>query len=190
MKRMTKISLVAGLALAASLALAAGPGRGDCSGGMPMMQGMQGMQGMKGGMDPARMQAMMDRRHAALKAQLKITASQESAWKAFTDSAMMGKMGAMQRPDPAEMVKLSTPQRLEKMQAMHAEHTKQMGEAMDKHIAATKALYAVLTPEQQKLFDAQAMPGAGQRGQQGKHGQHRGMGGGKGPGMMQPGTPS
>jgi Spy/CpxP family protein refolding chaperone len=39
---------------------------------------------------------------------------------------------------------------------------------MDKHAEATKALYAVLTPEQQKVFDAHAMPGRG--GMQGKPG--------------------
>ena len=98
----------------------------------------------------------MHAKHLAnLKAKLKITASQEAAWNTFADSMkppadMMGK-----RPDRAEMEKLTTPERIDKMQALHKEHMAAMEAMMNKHAEATKAFYAVLSPEQQKTFDAE-----------------------------------
>lgn len=178
MKTSLKLTLIGTLlAAAAGLAYSQGPMGGQrggmgCDGGM---QGMQGMQGMKhdrmGQMDPAKMQARVDARNAALKAQLKITPTQESAWTAYTDAMKPG-LGMMnhQRPDLAEMAKLTTPERLDKMQQLRAQRMSDMTAAMEQHSTATKALYAALTPEQQKVFDAAAMPG--QRGM----GQHRGPG--------------
>jgi Spy/CpxP family protein refolding chaperone len=61
------------------------------------------------------------------------------------------------------------------MKALHAERMAEMTAAMDKRAEATKTFYAALTPEQQKVFDAQAMQGRGA---------HKGMHGSKG--MMQP----
>lgn len=163
MKTNLKISLVAGLLLAAGMAYSQAPmGGGQCD----MMGGKHGGmhgQGMNhrgmGQMDPAKMQAMMDKRHAALKAQLKLTAEQEPAWTAFMDShkvpaGMKDKQAAM-----ADLAKLSTPERIDKMKELHTQHMGEMTAAMDKRGAATKALYAVLTPEQKKAFDAAAMPG-------------------------------
>jgi Spy/CpxP family protein refolding chaperone len=178
MKTNLKISLVAGLMLAAGLAYSQSPMGGaqcDMTGPHGYMQG-HGMshRGMEK-MDPAKMQAMMDKRHAALKTQLKLTAAQEPAWTAFLDThkmpaGMKGQPAAM-----ADMAKLSTPERLDKMKALHAERMAEMTAAMDKRAEATKTFYAALTPEQQKVFDAQAMQGRGA---------HKGMHGGKG--MMQP----
>ena len=62
----------------------------------------------------------------------------------------------------AEFDKLSTPERLDRMQAMADKRHARMAERAE----AIKALYAQLTPEQQKVFDAEAMPG-------GHHGGHR-----------------
>lgn len=178
MKTNLKISLVAGLMLAAGLAYSQAPMAGaqcDMTGPYGYMQG-QGMSrhGM-GRLDPARMQAMMDKRHAALKVQLKITPTQEAAWTDFLAShkapaGMKGQPAAM--PD---MSKLTTPERLDKMKELRAQHVGEMTAAMDQRAMSTKAFYAVLTPEQQKVFDAQAMQGRGS---------HRGLHGGKG--MMQP----
>lgn len=183
MKTSLKLSLITGLLLAAGFAYSQGPMGGQCD-GMGPQGGMQGMQGMKhdrmGRMDPTRMQAMIDKRNANLKAQLKITAAQEAAWSAYTDAMKPG-AGMMnhQRPDPAEMAKLTTPERLDKMQALRAQRMGEMSAAMEKHTQATKALYAQLTPEQQKLFDAAAMPGqrgaqGGQRGPKAGHGMMHG----------------
>lgn len=178
MKTNLKISLVAGLLLAAGLAYSQGPMGGaqcDMTGPHGYMQGHGMSQRGIGKMDPARMQAVMDKRHAALKTQLKITPAQEAAWTDFLAShkapaGMKGQPAAM--PD---MSKLSTPERLDKMKELRAQHMAEMTTAMDKRTEATKAFYAVLTPEQQKVFDAHAMQGRGA---------HKGMHGGKG--MMQP----
>ncbi|MDD2918804.1 Spy/CpxP family protein refolding chaperone [Rhodoferax sp.] len=178
MKTNLKFSLVAGLLMAVGLAYSQGPMGGaqcDMTGPHGAMQG-QGMsyRGM-GKMDPAKMQARMDARHAALKAQLKLTPAQEAAWSAYVANhnpaaGMKGQAASM--PD---LAKLTTPERLDKMKELRAQHMGEMTTAMDKRAEATKAFYAVLTPEQQKVFDAQTMQGRGS---------HRGMQGGKG--MMQP----
>jgi periplasmic protein CpxP/Spy len=127
-------------------------------------------------------QERMVKRQTELKAKLKITPAQESAWTTFT-AAMQPPAGGMMgmRHDPkvkAEMDKLTTPERIDKMQAMRAERMKTMGAEMEKRGAATKALYAVLSTEQKAVFDAVAMHG-GRHGMGGEHG-GRGERGGKG----------
>jgi hypothetical protein len=165
MKSNLKISLVAGLLLAAGFAYSQGPmGGGQCD---PMMMG-QGMQGPgmshrgMGRMDATKMQAMQDKRHAALKTQLKLTAAQESDWTTFTAANKPHAGMQANRPDPAEMANLTTPERIEKMKILRAQHMGEMASAMDKHAEATKAFYAVLSPEQQKIFDTHSMGGQGQ----------------------------
>lgn len=170
MKTNLKISLVAGLLLAAGLAYSQSPMGGagcDMMGGGMYSQGM-GHRGM-GKMDPAKMQARMDQRHAALKAQLKLTPAQEPAWTAFVathtpPASMMGQPAAM-----ADLAKLPTPERIDKMKELRAQRMGEMTAAMEKRGEATKTFYAALTPEQQKVFDSNAMQGPGK-------GKHRGMG--------------
>lgn len=114
--------------------------------------------------DPAKMHERMLKHMAALKAKLQLTATQESAWTTFTASMQpVARTGP--RPDRAEFAKLTTPERIDKMRAMRAERDA----AMDKRTDATKAFYAALTPEQQKVFDANAMPhfGPGDHGSEG-----------------------
>lgn len=124
----------------------------------------------------------MQKRHAdhqaKLKADLKITTAQEAAWKAF-DTATTPNPAAMPAPVAREdWAKLTTPQRMEKMQAFRAEREAVMAKRMD----AVKTFYAVLTPEQQKVFDAQSFgpfEGRGKPGGRhghGERGEHRGMG--------------
>ncbi len=125
-------------------------------------------------------QERMAKRQAELKAKLKITPAQEGAWTTFT-AAMQPTAGGMMgmRHDPkvkADMDKLTTPERIDKMQAMRAERMKTMGAEMDKRGAATKAFYAVLSTEQKAVFDAVAMHG-GRHGGQGMGGGHGGKGG-------------
>jgi Spy/CpxP family protein refolding chaperone len=176
MKSSLKLSLIAGLLAVAGVAYSQSPMMGgQCD---PAMGGMQG-HGMRhdrmGKMDPVKMQAMMDKRNAALKAQLKLTPAQEAAWTTYTTAMKPpADMMTRQRPDPAEMAKLTTPERIDKMKALRTQHMNDMNAFMDKHAEATKAFYAVLTPEQQKTFDASAMMGHGPRGQR------------DGKGMMQP----
>lgn len=178
MKTNLKISLVAGLLLAAGLAYSQSPMAGaqcDMTGPHGMMQGHGMSHHGMGKMNPAKMQSMMDKRHAALKVQLKLAPAQEAAWTAFVAShkppaAMKGQAAAM--PD---LAKLTTPERLDKMKELRAQHMGEMTAAMDKHAEAAKSFYAVLTPEQQKVFDAHAMQGPRAS---------KGMPAGKG--MMQP----
>lgn len=131
--------------------------------------------------DPAKMQAMMAKRQAELKAKLGITPAQEPAWSSY--SAAMQPPADFKRGDRqamrAELDKLPTPERIDKMRAMRAERMAKMNAEMDKRGAATKSLYAVLSPEQQKTFDAQRAlhrPGHGEGG----HRRHGGADAGRG----------
>ena len=107
--------------------------------------------------DPAKMQAMMAKRQADMKAKLKITPAQEGAWTTFT-AAMQppARMGGRPTPEQrAEFDQLSTPERIDKMRALRTERMTQMSAAMDKRGEASKTFYAALTPEQQKVFDTE-----------------------------------
>lgn len=132
-----------------------------------------------GGHDPAKMQAMVAKRQADMKAKLKITPAQEGAWTAFT-TAMQPPAGMMgQRPGAeqrAEMDKLTTPERIDKMRALRTQRMTEMNAEMDQRGAATKTFYAALSAEQQKTFDAEHKR-AGKHGGRGHHGgsmQHKG----------------
>lgn len=144
-------------------------------------------------MDPAqqaerhqRMQDSMAERHTArmerLKAELKLTPAQEAAWKAYV--ARTEPTPPKASPSQPDWSKLTTPQRMEAMQALHAERSAEMSKRID----ATKSFYAQLTPEQQKTFDSQSglqragMKGEHRQGGHGRHGsdRHQGMGGGMG----------
>ena len=115
--------------------------------------------------DPAKMAERVNSHLSALKNKLHITASQEGAWSTFT-SAMQppAKMTAL-RPDRAEQDKLTTPERIEHMNAMKAQRDAEM----TKRNEATKTFYAALSPEQQKVFDANTMGHGRGHGGPGKH---------------------
>lgn len=139
------------------------------AGGLAFAQagGMMGHDGMGHG-DPAKMAQMHAKHLAELKAKLKITASQEAAWSTFAEAMKPPTELMGQRPDRAELDKLSTPERIDKMRALHKEHMAAMEAAMDKRGDATKAFYTTLTPEQKKLFDAEFA-------KMGRHGDHAHM---------------
>jgi periplasmic protein CpxP/Spy len=107
----------------------------------------------QGRFDPARMQQRMAQRLADLKQKLQLTPGQEGAWAAYT-SALQPAQPA-QRPNRDEWAQLTTPQRIDRMQQLR---TQRMAE-MDRRADATKTFYAVLTPEQQKVFDAETLRG-------------------------------
>ena len=67
----------------------------------------------------------------------------------------------------AEFDKLGTPERIDKMRAMHTQRMAAMNAQMDKRGEATKILYAALSLGQQKVFDTEHK----------KHGPHGGRGG-------------
>ena len=140
--------LLAGVAIAALSASVYAHGGEDCGYG-----GHGGMMGW----DSARMEKYHEQHLAKLHDKLKLTAQQEPAWKKF--AAQPPVFDGTNRPDPAEMEKLNAPQRLEK----GLEHMKAMEAKLTDHLAALKEFYAVLTPEQQKIFDDQ-MPHPGDHG--------------------------
>lgn len=110
----------------------------------------------------------MAKHQAMLHDKLKLSSAQEPAWSAFTAATAPPPPGA--RPDRAAMAKMTAPERLEKWIAL----SKQRITAQESHLAALKTFYAVLTPEQQKIFD-DSMPrgGHGHRGHGGQHGMMR-----------------
>lgn len=172
MKSVHKPLLLACILATASVAAfsqvpGAGPGGGMMGSGPRMHEGMD-HPGM-GRMDPARMQARMEKRQAVFKAMLKLTPAQEGAWTTFTAAMKppVGTMGKQQRPDPVEMAKLTTPERIDKMKAVRTQRMTEMNTAADKRGEATKAFYAVLAPEQQKVFDAASARHFGPRSRMG-----------------------
>lgn len=107
--------------------------------------------------------------HAELKAALKLTPAQETAWTAFMAS-MPQPSSAHSRLDRDEWARLTTPQRIEKMEALHNERQAASAQRLD----GIKRFYAVLTPEQQAIFDREfrSMGHMGHRGHRGEHGRH------------------
>lgn len=133
--------------------------------------------------DPARMQERMQNRKAQhladLKTRLQITPAQEGAWSEFANTVQSHKRGqGMNRQD---MTQLTTPERIDRMRTLRAERAAQA----DRHGDATKALYAALTPAQQKTMDEQTLrhhrkgygKGDGKHMGRGNHGgmHHHGM---------------
>jgi len=92
----------------------------------------------------------MARRAAALKQKLQLTAAQESAWTTYT-AAMQPPAAGPDRPAPGSLEKLTTPERIDRMKALRAQHAAEA----DRRGDSTKTFYAALTPAQQKVFDAE-----------------------------------
>lgn len=91
----------------------------------------------------------IEQRQTQLHDKLNLAAEQEAAWKTFTGKI---KPSASQpRPDRAALSALPAPERMQKMLDM----MKSREGAMAERVAAVKEFYAVLTPTQQKVFDAQ-----------------------------------
>ena len=108
--------------------------------------------------DPAKMQARMTQRLAELKVKLKITPAQEAAWTTYTDAIKptpRTTQHASMAASHADLSKLPTPERLDRMRALHTEHMAAMTTRMDQRAEATKTFYAVLSADQKKVFDDQ-----------------------------------
>ena len=115
----------------------------------------------------ARMQQKMAERQAAFKAELKLTPEQEPAWNAFIARTQPQAHPARQG-NREDWSKLTTPQRLDKMQALKVERDA----AMAKRVDAIKSFYASLNADQQKVFDAKPMSGFQRAGMHRGHGKH------------------
>jgi hypothetical protein len=145
---------VAGFSAVAQTPAPAGPVTGPAPGAM-----------MRPGMMQEHMQRRMAQRQAALKQILQVTPAQEGAWNAWIASRQPSNR---QRPNPAELAQLTTPERIDRMRALRADRMAQM----DRRGDATKTFYAALTAPQQKAFDALTMQRMG--GGHGGWGRHHG----------------
>ena len=170
-----KTLVFAGLLATASVgAMAEGPTTTAPAASSKAM-GSHGSYPMMGSHDPAAMQARMAKRQAEMKTMLKITPAQESAWTSFTaamqpPTRMMGGERPMAE-QRAELEKLTTPERIDKMKVLRTQRMTDMNAEMDKRAEATKAFYAALSPDQQKVFDAEHRKMSAYGG----HGHHGGM---------------
>ena len=109
-------------------------------GGRPMMGGAQ----MESHREAKHQKHLND-----LKSALQLDSTQEGAWNAFS-AEMKTPMKRPARPQPAEMEKMTTPERIDKMMAFKSERDAEM----NKRMTATKTFYASLNPAQQKVFDS------------------------------------
>jgi protein CpxP len=158
MKPMYRNALVLAVLAAVGAAAFSKSRDGECAMGMMGEHGLMHHSYMLDKHDATKMQARWDKRNAELKAQLKLTGAQESAWSTFAN-ALKPDMDNMRgdMPSQADLSKLSAPERIAKMHATHTQRMKAMSERMTQHEAAVKTFYAVLSPEQQKVFDAEFM---------------------------------
>ena len=176
MKQVHKHLLVASLLATFGMAAVAQTPPGPPQGGP--------MAGRTAQVDPAQFQAQRAERHARnmadLKTRLQITPAQEGAWTTFAAGMQPSARLVVDRVKfRAEMEKLTTPERIDKMQALKTQRDAEMTQRGN----AVKALYAVLTPAQQKVFDLEAQ-NHGRMGRHfgGRHGMGYGPGSGYGPG--------
>lgn len=129
-------------------------------------QGMMGQGHAHGAHEHAERHAKMGEHRAkhhaaraeALKQKLQLSPAQESAWTTFTTAMQPGTRPAM--PDRAELAKLTTPERLDRMRTLRTQRATEM----DQRAEAVKAFYATLTPEQQKTFDTETAQRFGHHG--------------------------
>ncbi len=86
-----------------------------------------------------------------LKSRLQLQTGQEPAWNQF-EAAVKPPAHPPVRPDRNALENMSTPERMERMQAFKAERDAMMQKRME----ATKTFYAGLSPAQKKVFDEEA----------------------------------
>lgn len=153
MNKFGKLALagLTGLSLAgtALYAHARGPGEHDCH---------------MAGFDKSKMTEYAQKHQARLHDKLKLSAEQENAWQTFAATMKPGERP--ERPAADKLKAMTAPERADYMLSRVKEGEKRM----EAHAAAVKAFYAVLTPEQQKVFDAEAFPFAHGRMQRGERG--------------------
>jgi hypothetical protein len=103
-----------------------------------------------------------------LRSKLNLQASQEPAWNTFTQS--MQHPARMAHPERASLEKMTTPERLDMMQALKAQRDAHIQQRAD----ATKTFYATLSADQKQVFDqetARMMKGLGSHAMK-HHGGH------------------
>lgn len=144
---------ILGLCLAGA-ALAAPP----CPADRPCDGPGRAMHARQPGGDPAEMAA---RHLERLKADLKITSAQESAWSAFAaNAAEQAKAARAERDEMAKLPSASAPERL----SAHIAALKRRTAALEASQAPLKGLYDVLSADQRAVFDRHGPGGQPPRG--------------------------
>lgn len=150
MKANFKPALLAAVLAASALTALAQPGPGPAGGpgaGPGAGPGINQPDPERRARMQERMKERMGQRATELKARLKLSAEQESAWSAY--AAAMKPPANPPMPNRAEIAKLSTPERLDRMRELR----KQREAEFDKRDAATRTFYGTLSAEQKKIFD-------------------------------------
>ena len=104
-------------------------------------------------------QSMMNQRGkhlSKLKSRLHLTKEQMPAWDEFSKSMNIPQVWSDAGRGKDALAKLTTPERLEKMTAMHEKNLAAMQAHMKLHSEAVLKFYNQLTTDQQKIFDVQA----------------------------------
>lgn len=138
--------LLAGAAFAATVPAQAQP-----------MMGEMGMHHDEGRMHE-RMVKHWEKRQAELKTKLHLASAQEPAWNAFVQGMKIPAKPMAQPLDRDALAKLSTPERMEKMNAVHETNLAAMQTHIKQRTEATRTFYNQLSVEQQKMFDAETLP--------------------------------
>jgi hypothetical protein len=94
----------------------------------------------------------MAKRQAALHDKLALTPAQEPAWKSFTERT---KVAVPASPDARPAAPLTAPERADRVAASLQVAQQQAAS----RVQPIKEFYAVLSPEQQKIFDSQFQGG-------------------------------
>jgi periplasmic protein CpxP/Spy len=151
MTRFTPLRLTLSIFLASSALIASVPAQAQ-----PMM-GEMGMHHDEGRMHD-RMVRHWEQRQAELKTKLHLTPAQEPAWNAFVQGMKVPAKPLVQPLDHDALAKLSTLERMEKMNAAHEANLATMQTHIKQRTEATRVFYNQLNAEQQKVFDAQTLP--------------------------------
>lgn len=150
--RSTLLALAVGATSFAAVAQTSAPQAPAAPGASAQASGPQGDR-------HERMHARVGRHLDGLKTRLQLNASQESAWSQFRTALQARPTHAAHATHTAqrqELMGLSTPERLDRMKTLRAQHQAEMNAFMDQRSEATKTFYATLSTEQKKVFDAES----------------------------------
>lgn len=122
----------------------------------PMM-GDMGMHHNEGRLHE-RMTKHWEQRQTELKSKLHLATAQEPAWHTFVQEMKVPAQTLKHALDREALAKLTTTERLEKMNAIHDDNLATMQSHIKQRTNATRTFYNQLSVEQQKMFDAETLP--------------------------------
>jgi protein CpxP len=105
-----------------------------------------------------RMAKHWEKRQSELKTKLHLSDAQEPAWMAFVQEMKVSPTRLARPIDLENLAKLSTPERMEKMNAVHEANFATMRAHIKQRTEATRTFYNQLSVEQQKVFDTETLP--------------------------------